>query len=149
MSQDHEKYMERCLELAATAKYRGKTAVGSLIVRSGEIIAEGIEGDSKLPDVLSHSEALAVLAAIETTGSRDLSGCSLYTTVEPCFMCSYLIRQMRVGTVVYGVKIMGAGGASSNYPILKASDINKWAGAPVVIGGILKDECERMLSTKE
>jgi tRNA(adenine34) deaminase len=137
----HEKYMQRCLELADEAKAHGKAPVGSVIVKEGKIIGEGIEGTEKLPAILAHAEVAAVLQAISNTDSNDLSECTLYTTVEPCFMCSYLIRQTKISKVVFGIRTPGVGGVSSGYPFLPAKDIAKWPSVPLIIEGILKREC--------
>lgn len=145
MNDIHEKYMKRCLELAAQAKLNNKTAVGSLIVQDGVIIAEGIEGSTELPDILAHAEVVAIIKAIEFTGSKNLSNCTLYTTVEPCFMCSYLIRQSKIKEIIYGISTPETGGASSEYPILTAMDIQKWHPTPVVIDGILEGACRNIL----
>lgn len=139
--------MNRCLALAARAKAAGKTAVGSLIVSNGEIIAEGAEGEPGLADILAHAEVLAIIRAQEYLQQRDLIGCTLYTTVEPCFMCSYLIRQTRIMEVVYGAPTNGTGGALSAYPLLRADDIDPWNFTPVVTGGVLREACLEMLRT--
>lgn len=141
---DYEFYMRRCLELAQKAKDNGKTAVGSLIVRNNLIIAKGIEGDESLPSVMSHAENIAILNAIEKLQTRDLSDCILYTTVEPCFMCTYLIRQMKISEVIYGTQTP-AGGHSSPYPILTTGQISSWKTKPKVVAGILKEECEELI----
>lgn len=142
---NHEKYMHRCLELAAKAKSNSKTAVGSLIVKDGNIISEGIEGSDELPESLAHAEMIAIVNAIKHFESKDLSDCILYTTVEPCFMCSYLIRQTKIKEVVFGITTPETGGASSEFPFLSAANIHKWYPPPNVIEGILIEECENIL----
>lgn len=138
-----EKYMLRCIQLAEEAKRSGKTPVGSLIVYHDEIIAEAMEGEAELPQIMSHAENLAIIKATKKLNTNDLSECSLYTTVEPCFMCAYLIRQTRIKEVVYGTTT-GAGGHSSAYPILTAADIQPWKSNPKVTGGVLRAECEQL-----
>ncbi len=136
--------MERCLVLAQQAKTKGHTAVGALIVRGQEIIAEGQEGEEALPDMMSHAENIAILKASQRLNSTTLDHCRLYTTVEPCFMCSYLIRQTQLEAVIYGTTTP-AGGDSSPYPILKAQDIGPWSKTPIVTAGILQAACEALL----
>lgn len=139
--------MKRCLELAGIAKANGKTAVGSLVVKQGQIIAEGTEGDQDLPSVLAHAEILAVTKALKYVHAADLSDCILYTTVEPCFMCSYVIRQTKIREVVYGVATPGTGGISSAYPILSVADIDAWPSLPMLTGGILGEDCLELLKS--
>lgn len=142
---EEQKYMKRCLELAALAKENGKTAVGSLVVKDGEIIGEGIEGDASLPNLISHAEIIAIITATKNIGSDDLSNCELYTTVEPCFMCSYIIRQTKIKSVIYGASAGDIGGASSKYPILGSKSISNWSSPPEIVAGIMKAECENIL----
>lgn len=145
MAADHEKYMRRCLELAAMAKANGKVAVGSVVVKDKKIIATGMEGAEDLPDILSHAEVVGIINAIKYTGSEDLSSCTLYTTVEPCFMCSYLIRKTKIKKVVFGTKARNTGGISSAFPFLSSDNISCWPTAPQIVEGILKEDCEKML----
>lgn len=148
MQRSHEKYIEQCLQLARKAKQSGYTAVGSLVVRNDEIVGEGVEGSRDLPSPLAHAEVLAILEAVSTLTTKDLSDCILYTTVEPCFMCSYLIRETKIKCVVFGVEAGEIGGAGSKYPILSASDIGQWSSAPLIQGGVLKKECWNLLKEK-
>jgi tRNA(adenine34) deaminase len=145
MMNKHEEIMNRCLQLAMQAKSAGKTAVGSLIIRDNKVIAEGIEGSEVLPAILAHAEIIAIEKAVTSTASKDLSGCMLYTTVEPCFMCSYLIRETKITTVVYGAKAGTIGGVNSEHPILVSNSISKWSAPPVVFGGVLEAECLEVL----
>lgn len=136
--------MQRCLELAKQAKSNGHTAVGCVIVKDNTIIAEGLEGSEELPKLMSHAENVAILKTINTLGTKDLSNCALYTTVEPCFMCTYLIRQTKLKKVVYGTTTP-AGGNSSIFPILQTDMISVWEKAPEIIGGLLESECKALL----
>lgn len=146
--QDHESWMRRCLALAGAARSHRHTAVGSLIVLDGLVVAEGEEGEDSLPAPLAHAEAVAVLKVIGQLPAPQLSQATLYTTVEPCLMCAYLVRRSRIGKVVYGTVTEGAGGVSSPYPILTAPDIPGWGNPPEVVGGILEEECRLLLSQR-
>jgi tRNA(adenine34) deaminase len=138
-------FMQRCLELAADAKRNGKTAVGSVVVKDNLILAEGTEGDNSLPQLLGHAEIIAIVEAVKNSGTKDLSNCVLYTTVEPCFMCSYLIRETGIARVVFGAKAGEIGGVYSSYPLLTATDISKWQSPVQVDGGVLEKECLQLL----
>lgn len=140
----HQKYMQRCIELAAEAKENGHTAVGSILVTNDAILAEGKEGDPLLPDPMSHAENIAILKAIQIRDHKNLSDCTLYTTVEPCFMCAYLIRQTKIQKVIFGTTTP-AGGYSSDYPILLAKSISSWGRPPEVLGGFLRESCENIM----
>lgn len=113
-----EQMMNRCLELANLAAESGEAAVGSIVVRNDEIIAEGIESVKLDNDPTAHAEIEAVRLACKKLHTLDLSECALYTNVEPCWMCSYAIRQTRIGRVVFGSRNTRIGGFSSKFQIL-------------------------------
>jgi tRNA(adenine34) deaminase len=136
--------MRRCIELALIAGERGDSPVGSIIVMEGEIIAEGIEGGRTHHDITFHAEIEAIRRVRETSPERDLSHAIMYTTHEPCIMCSYVIRHARIGTVVMALTTGETGGYSSAYPILSDRAIGRWGEPPEVITGILKKECEEL-----
>lgn len=127
--------LARCQVLARMAADRGESPVGAVIVAAGAIIGEGIEAARGTRDITAHAEVEAIRAAISTHGP-DLSAATLYTTHEPCLLCSYAIRHHRIRRVVYQHAVPHVGGATSSYPILTASDIPIWGPPPVVdVGG--------------
>jgi tRNA(adenine34) deaminase len=145
MEDKHQQFMTRCLELAMQAKEAGKAAVGAVVVKNDVIIAEGIEGIGALPPSLAHAEIAALLKALAALQSKDLNDCTLYTSVEPCYMCSYLIRDTKVSKVVFGAKAGEIGGLHAEFPLLRTTNIAKWSSAPIIIGGVLEKECLQVL----
>lgn len=143
----HEQHMRRCIELARIALQRGNTPVGSIIVLEGNIIGEGFETLPASNDILGHAEVIACKDAVARTGSRSLVGTSLYSTAEPCFMCSYVIRECEISQVVYAVDSPGIGGATSNHPILTDETIANWGNAPGIVTGVLHEDCVRLRSS--
>lgn len=140
-NQYHLTFMQRCLELAEVARQSGNVAVGALVVHNLHIIAEGSE---KLPqelDVTGHAELIAIRGACEALATRNLQGCILYTTAEPCWMCSYAIRDTGISTVVIGAETLDVGGISTRYPLLIDADLPFWGSPPQIISGILGAEC--------
>ncbi|MGI9517866.1 MAG: nucleoside deaminase [Pirellulaceae bacterium] len=138
---EHERFMRRCIELAKVARSNNNTAVGSIIVRDNEVIGEGIEGLPTGEDITAHAETIACREAVRTTGEKLLRGATLYTTAEPCFMCSYVIRQAEISLVVYGQPSPLVGGVTSSHPILVDAALDDWKPAPQVLDGILLDQC--------
>jgi len=141
---EHEPFMRRCLELAVMARGRGNTPVGSAVVLGGAIVGEGIEALPTGTSIAGHAELLACQAALDASGRKGLAGAALYTTAEPCFMCAYAIRQLRIGLVVYGAQTPLIGAVTSAHPILTDPALDGWRPAPAVIGGALRGECERL-----
>ncbi|MDQ3688322.1 MAG: nucleoside deaminase [Acidobacteriota bacterium] len=141
----HEHFMRRCIELARIALEGGDTPVGSVIVREGRILAEGVEAVRALCDVTAHAEVEAVRAACRLARTLDLSGSTLYTTVAPCAMCAYAIRQCHIGTVVSGTRTMKEEGTSAARLILSEQNIPRESLPPELIYGVLQDECLALL----
>jgi len=137
----HEAYMRRCLELAYAAKARGDVPVGSLIVKENVILAEAGERMPASLDIAGHAELLVIRQACTVLNTLDLSECTLYTTAEPCWMCSYLIRDAHISWVVIGTPTLSVGGLSSNYPILRDPTLTHWPSPPQIIRDVLLAEC--------
>ena len=140
----HEQFMRRCIELAHIARQNSNTPVGSVLVLDGTIIGEGIETLPSSNDLTGHAEVLACQDAVNKTGSKRLDGTTLYTTAEPCFMCSYIIRQSGIALLVYGMETPLIGGVTSSMPILTDVGLSSWGKPPTVIDGFLLDECRAL-----
>lgn len=113
----------RCKELAKLAATKGDAEVGSVIVNSGKIIAEGIESVKAEKDPTAHAEIIAVRLACQTLNTLDLSDCILYTNVEPCWMCSYAIRQTKISQIVFATQNEKVGGISSEFRVLVSENL--------------------------
>ncbi|HWG54711.1 MAG TPA: nucleoside deaminase [Gemmatimonadaceae bacterium] len=145
---DDERHMRRCLELARRALDAGDVPVGALIVREERIIGEGYERVRAELDPSAHAEIVAIREACRATGSIDLSGATLYTTVEPCVLCAYAVRQGRIARLVFGVPAGELGGATGTYPVLGNATVAKWGAPPTVQGGVCAAECAALLARR-
>lgn len=74
---------------------------GALIVKDGEIIAEGINHVHELNDPTAHAETTAIKTACQKLGTHNLEGCTLYGSHEPCLMCFSCAAWARMDRVVY------------------------------------------------
>jgi tRNA(adenine34) deaminase len=131
----HVTFMRRCIDLAELAR------------SSCEILGSSAKPLKQFRanfDITAHAETLAIRHACSILRSIDLSGCILYTTAEPCWMCSYAVRQTRIRQVIVGTTVPYVGGVSSKYPLLTNSEINCWPPAPKVSLGILGEQCESL-----
>ena len=75
-------------------------------------------------DPTAHAEILAVRSAAARTGYQRLDGCTLYTTVEPCFMCAGALVHARLERVVWAVRDPKFGGAASLGNVLQDERAN-------------------------
>lgn len=136
--------MRICIHLGTQALLRGDPPVGAVIVKGGEILGRGIEAGKTMKDITFHAEIEAIRDAIKNTKAKDLQGCTLYSTHEPCLMCAYVIRHYKISCIVCGTTVPFIGGFSSTYPLLTATNIPLWIDPPLIIEGILAEECEQL-----
>lgn len=141
----HERYMQRCLELARVALAEGDVPVGAVIVDGDRIVGEGTESTRALVDPTAHAEVRAVQAACQARHATTLTGATLYSTVEPCVLCGYVARSVGIGLVVYGMRAGRLGACSSEYRLLADASIPGWASPPAIVHGILEAECAALM----
>jgi tRNA(adenine34) deaminase len=104
MSAEDERFMRRAIAIAREAGQEdGAVPIGCVIVRDGEIIAEGANGVAAESDPTAHAEIVAIRRASKRFGS-DLRGATLYSTLQPCGMCSMASIWSHVSRVVYSAE---------------------------------------------
>lgn len=96
---DH--FMRLAMHEAEAAAERGEVPVGAVIVSGDQLLARGHNSTELLKDVTAHAEMIAITAASQYLGSKYLTDCTLYVTLEPCVMCAGALRWAQVGRVVY------------------------------------------------
>ncbi len=145
---DDDHWMRRSLELARQALAAHETPVGALVVRDGRVLGAGRERTRERLDPSAHAEVEAVREACTASGSLHLAGATLYTTVEPCVLCAYVIRRTGIARVVYGTVAGAVGAACGTWPLL--ADVTAFPGTPPpeVHGGILAKECAELLAVR-
>jgi tRNA(adenine34) deaminase len=134
--------MRRCIELARQAIASGDTPVGSLILDGDELVSEGVEAVRAGHDATAHAEMEALRRAFARRRSRDLTGCTLYTCVEPCIMCAYAIRLARISVVVCGARGGDGGPGVSGHIVLTDDRVVPTRPPPFVIRDVLVQECQ-------
>jgi tRNA(adenine34) deaminase len=126
--------MQRCEALARMAAAKGESPVGAVIAKDGEMISESMEAGKSKNDITCHAELEAIRFAVAKLKTNDLSGCVMYTTHEPCIMCSYSIRFHKITKVVFQNTVQYLGGISSSMPLLTTSEVPPhWGEAPEVV----------------
>jgi len=84
---DNKFFMERAIQLSVESVQNGGGPFGAVIVKNGEIIAEAANKVTQSNDPTAHAEIVAIRLAAKKLNSFDLSGCTIYTSCEPCPMC--------------------------------------------------------------
>ena len=100
-------YMQRAIDLARTRmrEGRGHWPFGCVIVKDGNIVGEGCNDMGFSLDPTGHGEIVAIRDACKRLGTMDLSGCELYTSCEPCSLCSSAIWLTNIARVYYGAAL--------------------------------------------
>ncbi|HTR17090.1 MAG TPA: deaminase [Acetobacteraceae bacterium] len=97
-----EVFMRRAIALSCEQVEAGGGPFGAVIVRNGEIIAEGANEVTLANDPTAHAEVVAIRRAAQALGTFDLSGCTLFTSCEPCPMCLGATYWARIDQLFYG-----------------------------------------------
>ena len=143
MLQDSD-FMQAALEQAREAGSFDEVPVGAVVVCAGEIVGRGFNQPIGRHDPTAHAEIMALRDAAARLGNYRLPGCELYVTLEPCVMCSGAIMHARIARVVFGARDPKTGVAGSVLDLFAEPRLNHHA---TIEGGVLADECGRMLSS--
>jgi tRNA(Arg) A34 adenosine deaminase TadA len=100
---DHSTFMQRAVAIALEKMHDNEGGpFGAVIVRNGEIIAEGWNQVTSANDPTAHAEIVAIRAACAKLGTFDLSDCEMFASCEPCPMCVGAIYWARFRRLYYG-----------------------------------------------
>jgi tRNA(adenine34) deaminase len=142
------KMMARCLELARTATRAGEFPFAAVISKDREVVAEAINQVAHDADITRHAELIAVSAGQKVLGRGNLKNCTLYTIIEPCPMCSFAIREARIGRVVFALSSPLMGGWSRwnvlGDDVLSSHMPEVFAPPPEVLAGLLSKEAAQV-----
>ncbi len=100
----HEEYLKRAIEISKKAREEGNTPFGCLLVDyDGNILME--QGNIEITEKIGigHAETTLAARASKEYSKEFLWNCTLYSTAEPCCMCSGAIYWCNIGTVVYAM----------------------------------------------
>jgi tRNA(adenine34) deaminase len=128
--------MRKALEEAKYAFYKNEVPVGCVIVNENEIISRSSNMVELLNDSTAHAELIAITSAQNSINNKNLDGCILYTTLEPCLMCHGAIYWSKINTIVYGASDEKRGFSRHNLEIDRKINIVK---------GVMEEESRELL----
>lgn len=100
----HLYYLNRTVELSKMSRENGNTPFGALLVdKDGNIVVEHENIEITESICTGHAETMVMVEASKKFSKDFLWDCTLYSTAEPCAMCSGAIYWGNVGRVVYGI----------------------------------------------
>lgn len=139
-------FMEEALRLSKAAVQHGNEPFGAVLVKDGAIVYSNENQVHSASDPTFHAEAGLLRRFCAETGITDLREYTLYSSCEPCFMCSGAMVWTRLGRLVYGASnrdlcaIFGEEGSDCSHLVFSHSDHQ-----PQVTAGVLRQECLEVL----
>ena len=97
-----EDYMARAIALSQSAAARGDEPFGAVLVKDGEIVCEFENAIHTRHDPTLHAELGLLRQFFKENDKKDLKDYTLYSSCEPCFMCSGALAWAKIGRLVYG-----------------------------------------------
>ena len=139
---DDAAFMREALAEARSAPSHGDVPIGAVVVKDGRVIARARNRREADADPTAHAEILALRDAAKHVGLWRLDGCTLYVTLEPCFMCAGACVNARVDRIVYAAADPKAGAVGSLADVPGDTRLNH---NPEVVGGVLAEEASALL----
>lgn len=138
----YEDYMRLAINEAMEAFESDEVPIGAIIVYKNKVIGRGHNQTESLNDATAHAEMIALSAAYNQRGDWRLDDCYLFSTIEPCTMCSGAAVLSRIKTMVYGANDPKFGACGSIFNVPTEKRLNHRIE---VIGGMLKEEIAEMM----
>lgn len=139
---NHDDWMRIAIEQARRGMAAGGSPFGASIVRNDSLVTASHNHVWQTTDPTAHAETHAIRLAARKLNSIDLSGCTMYTTCEPCPMCAAAIHWSKIDAVFYGATIADAQRAGFSELVLPAAELYRAGGSKVrITPGILNREC--------
>lgn len=119
---------------AEKAGWRGEVPVGAVLVGAdGAVVAAAGNRVEEQRDPTAHAEMLVLRAGAAALGQKQLDGCDLYVTLEPCPMCAAAISLARIRRLYFGAYDPKGGGVEHGPRIFDQPTCHH---RPQVYGGI-------------
>ena len=134
--------MEFAYKEAEKAFGEEELPVGAIIVFENRIIAKGHNQVETLKDPTAHAEIIAITSAANYLSSKQLLGCSMYVTLEPCSMCAGAIVLAKIENLFFGAFDNKSGACGSVLNVTNHKSLNHKVN---VTGGILDEKCGEIL----
>ncbi len=102
ITEQDKAFMREAIRLASESVKQGGGPFGAVVVKDGKIVAGSSNRVTLDNDPTAHAEVNAIRKACRVLGTFDLSGCTLYTSCEPCPMCLGAIYWAHIDRIYYG-----------------------------------------------
>ncbi len=143
-----DQFMQIAVAMARQGTTRGQTPFGACIVNEDGVVARAHNTVWRDTDITAHAEVQAIRSSCRKLEAVDLSGCTIYSTCEPCPMCFSACHWARLDRIVYGADIADAAEAGFNEMSISNSEMKRRGHSPIEItSGVLREECVGLFET--
>ena len=152
----HESFMSILINEAKKAAENGNYPLASCVVQHDKILSMSSSGLVKSVDPTAHPEIVVIREATHSINNRYLKGGILYTTLEPCPMCTSAAIWAKFDGIVYGASQEDALSWAKNNPDplftwrqiqIKAKDVIKKGDPQLwIVENVLNDQCCELFS---
>ncbi|MBE9029049.1 amino acid adenylation domain-containing protein [filamentous cyanobacterium LEGE 11480] len=137
----HEKYMRMAIAAAKSGMEQGQVPIGTCIVKDGQVISCTHNHVVDQVDPTGHAEIYALREAGQQLNTIDLSGCTIYATLEPCSMCFAACDRAKVSKIFYGARIKDTPKFGFLEPKITAQATKEFLNSSIELqGDFLRDE---------
>lgn len=139
-----EKIIDLALALARQAFAAGETPVAAVIfnTKTKQVLCASANRVLADCDPTAHAEVLAVRQAGKLLNNYNLSGYSIFTTVEPCAMCAAALSWAKIDKVYFGAYDVKSGAVENGPHLYQFASLHH---KPEVYGGISEQECQSLM----
>ena len=142
---DFQQMMALAFKEACQAKNGGNKARGAVIVLENKVIAAAQDTTTTESNPAGHAAANAIKTAAKVTRDPNLCGAVLFSTCEPCPMCTSLAVMSNLTTIVYGASNSEPIYSGSPHTQMSAGEIARHSSVMVeVVSGVLEEKCEAL-----
>ena len=134
--------MREALVQAKKALKKGEVPIGAVVVLGDEIIGRGYNQPITTRDPTAHAEIIALKEASNRLENYRLNEAIIYTTLEPCLMCSGALVHARIKKIIFAAQDTKSGVVVNNGGLIQSEFLNHKVSFE---GGILEKEASKLL----
>ena len=134
--------MREALVQAKKALKKGEVPIGAVVVLGDEIIGRGYNQPITTRDPTAHAEIIALKEASNRLDNYRLNEAIIYTTLEPCLMCSGALVHARIKKIIFAAQDTKSGVVVNNGGLIQSEFLNHKVSFE---GGILEKQASKLL----
>jgi guanine deaminase len=141
---------EQMMRLALAQARRGMRAglggpFGACIVKNFRVVALAHNRVLATGNPTQHAEVVAIGRAAKALGTHALTGCTIYSTTEPCPMCFSAIHWAQIDRIVFGTGIPDVKRLGFNELSISNATMKRLGKSPIQLARALRQECTDLL----